>query len=378
MVLKKDSIMIENSPLVRTVFTNILYRILYNIAMATERAAAIIDYEGVYGMMFCNMSKKIFMTRRIPARAEEMLRDAGYDVTVSTKDGVLTRDELKAALSGAQYDAVASLLTDTIDADMIADMPPSVKIIANYAVGYNNIDVSKAHERGIVVTNTPEVLTSTVAEHTVALILTLGSRVAEGDKFIREGKFVGWDPLLLLGTDIKGKTLGLVGAGRIGSEVAGILHHGFGMKVAYCDMKQNEALEALCGAKFYATHEEVLKEADVVSIHVPLLPTTHHLINAERLSSMKKTALLVNTSRGPVVDEAALALALKNGVIRGAALDVFEFEPKVNADLLELPNVVVNPHLASATEETRTKMAEMVAINIIETLEGRTAPNTVA
>lgn len=317
------------------------------------------------------------MTRRIPARAEEMLRDAGYEVTVSTKDGVLTRDEFKAALAEKQYDAVASLLTDAIDAEMIAEMPPSVKIIANYAVGFNNIDVPKAHERGIVVTNTPDVLTSTVAEHTVALILTLASRIAEGDRFIREGKFVGWDPLLLLGTDIKGKTLGLVGAGRIGSEVAGILHRGFGMKVVYCDMKENDALKFSCNAGFYSKHEEVLKEADIVSIHVPLLPTTHHLINAERLSMMKKTALLVNTSRGPVVDEMALAIALKNGVIRGAALDVFEFEPKVTQELLELPNVVVNPHLASATEETRTKMAEMVATNIIETLEGRTAPNIV-
>ncbi|KKU81478.1 MAG: hypothetical protein UY07_C0017G0016 [Parcubacteria group bacterium GW2011_GWA1_47_8] len=318
------------------------------------------------------------MTRRITSRAEEMLRAVGYEVTVSTKDGVLTRDELKTALAQVPYDAVAALLTDTIDADMIAVMPASVKIIANYAVGYNNIDVPAAHARGVVVTNTPNVLTATVAEHTVALILTLASRTAEGDRFIREGKFVGWDPLLLLGTDIKGKTLGLVGAGRIGSEVAGIVHKGFGMNVVYCDVKQNEALEALCGAKFYATHEEVLKVADVVSIHVPLLPTTHHLINAERLALMKKSAILVNTSRGLVVDEIALVAALKSGTIRGAALDVFEFEPKVTPELLTLPNVVVNPHLASATEETRTKMAEMVATNIIETLEGRTAPNAVA
>lgn len=317
------------------------------------------------------------MTRQIPKRAEEMLRGHGYEVIVSEKDGVLTRDELKGLLATAEYDAVVSLLTDTIDADVIAVMPPSVKIIANYAVGYNNIDVPAAHSRGIVVSNTPDVLTSTVAEHTVALILTLASRVAEGDKYIREGKFVGWEPMLLLGTDIKGKTLGLVGAGRIGSEVAGILHKGFGMKVIYSDVKKNEALEAVCGAEFCETHEEVLAQADIVSIHVPLLPTTHHLINADKLSVMKKTALLVNTSRGPVVDELALVEALKDGTIRGAALDVFEFEPKISDRLLNLPNVVLNPHLASATEETRTKMAEMVATNIIETLEGRTAPNAV-
>ncbi|HAT68040.1 MAG: hypothetical protein A2481_03565 [Candidatus Yonathbacteria bacterium RIFOXYC2_FULL_47_9] len=324
------------------------------------------------------MTKQIFMTRRIPALAEEMLRAAGYEVTVSTKDGVLTRDELKSALVEKQYDGVVSLLTDSIDADIIATMPPSVKIIANYAVGFNNIDVAAARARGMVVTNTPDVLTATVAEHTVALILTAASRIAEGDRFIREGKFVGWDPLLLLGMDIKGKTLGLLGAGRIGSEVADILHKGFGMEVLYCDTKPNEMLESACAAKFFATHEEVLEKADIVSIHVPLLPTTQHLINAERLLRMKKNAILVNTSRGPVVDELALVEALKAGTIRGAALDVFEFEPKVTPELLALPNVVVNPHLASATEGTRTKMAEMAATNIIETLEGRTAPNALA
>jgi glyoxylate reductase len=323
------------------------------------------------------MSKKIFMTTRIPVRAEEMLREKGYDVTVSSKDGVLTREELKSALGEVPYEAVVTLLTDAIDADIIATVPSSVKIIANYAVGFNNIDIPAAHAKGIVISNTPDVLTSTVAEHTVALVLAVASRVAEGDRFIREGKFVGWEPMLLLGTDIKGKTLGLIGAGRIGSEVAGILHKGFGMQVVYSDIKKNDALEAVCDAKFFVTHEEVLGQSDVVSIHVPLLPSTHHLINAERLSMMKKNAILINTSRGPVVEEKALVEALKTGTIRGAGLDVFEFEPKISAELLTFENVVVNPHLASATEETRTKMAEMVAINIIETLEGRHAPNTV-
>ncbi len=325
-----------------------------------------------------NMTKKIFMTRQIPSRAEEMLREKGYEVTVSPKDSVLTHGELKAYLSENPYDAVVTLLTDAIDADMISAMPESVKIIANYAVGFNNIDVPVAHARGMVVSNTPDVLTSTVAEHTVALILAVASRIAEGDRFIRDGKFVGWEPMLLLGTDIKGKTFGLIGAGRIGSEVAGILHKGFGMSVVYSDSKKNEGLEAVCGAKLLATQDDVLREADIVSIHVPLVPATKHLINAERLAMMKKTAILINTSRGPVVEEEALVAALKNGVIRGAGLDVFEFEPKVSADLLTFDNVVVNPHLASATEETRTKMAELVATNIIETLEGRTAPNAVA
>ncbi len=324
-----------------------------------------------------HMVKKIFMMRQIPSRAEEMLREKGYEVTVSSKDGVLTREELKAALVENSYDAVVSLLTDAIDADIISAMPESVKIIANYAVGFNNIDVPAAHARGMVVSNTPDVLTSTVAEHAVALILAVASRIAEGDRFIREGKFVGWEPMLLLGTDIKGKTFGLIGAGRIGSEVAGILHKGFGMSVVYSDSKKNEGLEAVCGAKLLATQEDVLMAADVVSIHVPLLPSTKHLINAERLSLMKKSAILINTSRGPVVDELALVAALRAGTIRGAGLDVFEFEPKISTELLTFKNVVVNPHLASATEETRTKMAELVATNIIETLEGRRAPNTV-
>jgi len=323
------------------------------------------------------MTKQIFITRRIPAKAEEMLRAKGYEVMVSQKDGILTREELKAELARIPYDAVIPLLTDAIDADMIAAMPNSVKVIATYSVGYNHIDVPAAHARGMVVANTPDVLTSTVAEHTVALALTVASRIAEGDRYIREGKFVGWEPMLILGTDIKGKTLGLIGAGRIGSEVAGIFHKGFGMNVVYSDLKKNEALEAICDAKFLKTNDDVLALADIVSIHVPLLPETMHLINAERLRMMKKNAILINTSRGPVVDEVALVEALKNGTIRGAGLDVFEFEPKVSPGLLNLENVVLNPHLASATEETRGKMAEMAAINVIEVLEGRVAPNAI-
>jgi len=321
--------------------------------------------------------KKIFITRRIHQPAEDMFRAEGYDVTVSTKDGVLTKEELIVALSGMQYDAVVSLLTDTIDQEVISAMPDSVKIIANYAVGVDNIDLVAATERGIVVTNTPDVLTGSVAEHTVGMILSLASRIVEGDRFIREGKFVGWDPMLLLGIDIKGKTFGLIGAGRIGSEVAGILFNGFGMNVIYSDVKKNEALEVLCKAQFLRSHDEVLSRADVVSIHVPLLPTTHHLINAEKLARMKKGALLINASRGAIIDEQALADALKAGVIRGAALDVFEFEPKINQELMNIPNVVMTPHAASATEETRTKMAEIVARNVIEVLEGRGILNQV-
>ncbi len=315
------------------------------------------------------MAKKIYITRKLPPVAEEMLRGKGYEVDVSEKDGVLTKDELVSALKAKSYDAVLPLLTDTIDDEVLA-AAPNAKIFANYAVGFNNIDVSAAKERGVIVTNTPDVLTETVAEHTFALILSLASRIAEGDRFMRAGKYVGWAPLLLLGTDIKGKTLGILGTGRIGSRVAHMAHEGFGMNVIYYDVVRNQKLEDDYGAKFRASAEEVLREADIVSIHVPLLPTTQHLINKERLEIMKHTALLVNTSRGPVIDEAALVEALKGGVILGAAIDVFENEPKMALGMAELQNIIITPHIASATFNARSAMAEVAALNIIAVLEG--------
>lgn len=320
--------------------------------------------------------QKVYVTRRIPERGIKMLEEKGYEVSVSAKDGVLTKEELISALKEKQYDAVISLLTDTIDSDVF-EAAPSVKIFANYAVGFNNIDLNAAKEKGIVVSNTPDVLTHTVAEHTFALMMSLASRVVEGDRYMRSGKYVGWDPLLLLGTDLREKTLGILGAGRIGRDLAKQASMGFSMKVIYYDISRNESIEKNYGAEFKETVEEVLKEADFVSVHVPLLPSTKHLINADRLKMMKKTAYLVNTSRGPVVDEAALVEALKNGVIAGAGLDVFENEPSLAPGLTELENVVITPHIASATVETREKMSEVAALNIIEVLEGRSAPNAV-
>ncbi len=319
---------------------------------------------------------KIYVTRKIPEAGILMLKEKGYEVNVSTKGAPLTKGELVTALKEKPYDAVLSLLTDSIDKDAF-DAASSAKIFANLAVGVNNVDLKEAKARGVIVSSTPGVLTNTVAEHTFALLISLACRIVEGDRFLRAGKYIGWDPLLFLGTDLQGKTLGILGAGRIGESVASKAAFGFGMKIIYYDVRQNETMEKKLGATFKATAEEVLKDADFISIHVPLLPSTHHLMNADRLRMMKKTAYLINTSRGPVIDEAALVDALKNNVIAGAAIDVFENEPNLAPGLAELENVIITPHIASATVKTRDKMAELAAANIIEVLEGRKAPNAV-
>lgn len=320
---------------------------------------------------------KIYVTRRIPEIGITKLKEAGHEVIVSEKDGVLTKEELVTELKKKKYDAVLCLLTDTINGE-IYDAVPSSKIFANYAVGYNNVDVEEAQKRGITITNTPGVLTETVAEHTFALMLTIALRIAEGDRFIRAQKYDGWAPMLLLGTDLRGKTLGILGAGRIGQRVTHHAVKGFDMNVCYYDVKRNEEFEKEYGAEFEESVDGVLKKADFVTVHVPLLDSTRHLINKERLKMMKPTAYLINSSRGPVVDEDALVEALKNKTIKGAALDVFEEEPKLAPGLTELENVVITPHIASATEETRGKMSEIAAQNIIRYLSGATPPNVVS
>lgn len=319
---------------------------------------------------------KIFITRKIPNRGINMLKGKGYEVMVSPHDRILAKDELIAALKADRYDAVLCLLTDKIDTEVLDAAGKQCKILANYAVGFDNIDVKQAQERGIMVTNTPGVLTNSVAEHAFALILSIAHRIPESDRFTRAGKYHEWQPMLLLGSDVSGKTLGIVGLGRIGSRVA---HHGaegFDMRVIYYDVKRNEEFEKEFSAE-YREIDNLFSEADYVSIHVPLLPTTRHLVDARRLSLMKKSAYLVNTSRGPIVDEAALVEMLRNNVIKGAALDVYENEPALAPGLAELENVVLTPHTASATEETRQAMSELAAQNIIEALEGRQPPNIV-
>ncbi len=322
------------------------------------------------------MAKAIFVTRKIPEKGLQKLRDKGYFIEVNQAESIPTQDELIAALKKKPYDAVLSLLTDKIDAK-VYDAAPSVKLYANYATGYDNIDVAGAASRGIKVTNAPAELTSeAVAEHTLALMLALAARVVEADEFVRKGLYRGWEPMNFIGMDVLGKTLGIVGAGRIGGRV-GKYAKGLGMKIIYTDVARNDKFEAECGATFSANLEELLGESDIVSLHVPLLESTRHLINAERLKLMKPASFLINTSRGPVVEEAALEAALREKTIAGAALDVFEFEPKISDGLVKLQNVILTPHIASASIEAREQMAELAADNIIDFLEGREPRNLI-
>lgn len=319
---------------------------------------------------------KVYVTRKIPEVGIKMLTDAGFEVDINPKDRPLEQKELIKALKKKPYDAVLSLLTDQIDAKVF-DAAPTVKIFANYAIGFNNFDLAEAKKRNIFLTNTPGGGADRVAEHTWALLLALSCRIVEGDAFMRKGKYNGWDPMIFHGTKLAGKKLGIIGTGRIGADVAHRAKNGFMMDVVYYDVKRNEQLEKDFGAVFYPTVEEVLAVADAVSIHVPLMESTHHLINETRLKLMKKTAFLINTSRGPVIDENALVKALQEGVIAGAGLDVFEFEPKLAKGLAKLSNVVLTPHIASGTMEARIDMATLSAQNIIDALQGRTPKNVV-
>lgn len=320
---------------------------------------------------------RIFITRPIPEAGIKILTAKGYEVVVNlgAKDRPATKDEIVTGVKGA--DALLSVLTEKIDAQIMNAGLPTLKVIANFAVGFDNIDLEAARTRNLIVTNTPGVLTNTVAEHTFALMLAIAHRIAEADRFSRAGKYTAWGPELLLGLDLLGKTLGVIGLGRIGSRVAYHGVKGFDMKVIYTDPKPNPDFEREFGATYVATIDELLPQCDFVSIHVPLLDSTHHLMNEARLKMMKKSAYLINTSRGPIIDEKILVLALSGGWIRGAAIDVFEFEPEITPELKNLENIIMTPHIASATEETRNKMAELAATNIIEALEGKVPPNLV-
>ncbi len=317
---------------------------------------------------------KIFITRRIPQAGIDLLKNKGYEVEVFDKNRPIKPKELIRKIK--DIDGLICLLTDKIGADIIAYAGPRLKIIANYAVGYDNLDVKAINARNIMVTNTPGVLTETVAEHTFALMMSLARRIVEADKFIRAGKFKGWEPMLFLGSDLTAKTLGIIGLGRIGTRVAYHAVKGFDMRVIYTDPNRNENFEREYGAKF-SNLDDLLKESDFVSIHVPLLESTRHLINESKLKLMKSSAYLINTSRGAVIEEKALIKALRERWIKGAALDVFEFEPQILKGLLKLENVIMTPHIASATEETRSKMAIMAATNVIEALEGKIPSNLV-
>lgn len=321
------------------------------------------------------MEKIIYITRRIPEAGLKLLREKGIAFDMGLLEIPPTKKEIIKILKKKPYDGVISFLTDRIDKEVF-DACPTVKVFANFSVGFDNVDRDEAKKRNICVSNTPGTSAVAVAEHTVALMLTLTTRIDEGDRFMRKGKFKGWDPDLLIGTDMKGKIIGLIGAGAIGTEVAKILHYGFGSKVIYSDISQNQALEEIIGPARKET-SEILREADIVSLHVPLLPTTHHLINKESLATMKKTAFLINTSRGAVIDEKALVDALENGIIHAAAIDVYEFEPKLTKGLTKLSNIVLTPHIASARQSARDMMAEIAAKNIISAFETGKVINSV-
>ena len=320
--------------------------------------------------------KKIFITRNIPEKGINSLREKGYEVIVGKSKIPPTQKEIIKEIKNKNYDVVITLLTDKIDGKVF-DASPSTKLFANYAIGYDNIDFKEATKRDIAITNTPGNYVDGIAQHTIALLLALMSRLVEADTFMRKGKYKGWDPMLFLGDKLQGKTVAVIGTGRIGEQVARKLHDGFGAKIIYYDVVRNQQIEKDCDAEFMQSVDEALSRADVVSLHVPLLDSTRHLINKENLKKMKPSAYLVNTSRGAVIDENALVYALKNGQIKGAGLDVYEFEPKLAKGLMKLPNTVFSPHIASAQIEAREEMSRVLVENVIDFLEGRTPRNKV-
>jgi len=323
--------------------------------------------------------KSVYVTRRFPDSGILALKKKGYAVEVYPEDQIIPRKLLLQKVRGV--DALLSLLTDRIDDEVLKAAGPQLKIVANYAVGFDNVDVAAAKKRGIVVTNTPsDKVNEAVAEHTFALMISLARRIPEADVFSKSKKYTGWSPNNFIGTDLYGKTLGIIGAGRIGAAAARRGVKGFGMRLVYSDMRACPQIEKELGAK-RLTMEKLLQTSDFVSLHVPLLPSTRHLISIAELTLMKKTAFIINTARGPVVDEKALLRALKTKRIAGAGIDVFECEPAIDCDLtdnLELrsfPNVILTPHIASATIEARQAMSLVAAQNIIAVLSGNPALN---
>ncbi len=307
----------------------------------------------------------VFVTRKLPGNAIEMLKKR-FIVKVYDKDHAIPRNEL---INGVKWcDALLCLLTDKIDAEIL-NLNKNLKIIANYAVGYDNIDVKEATRIGIPITNTPDVLTNAVADLTYSLLVSVARRIPEGDRFVRNGNFKGWKPNLMLGVDLTGKTLGIVGLGRIGKAVAK-RSIGFDMKILYYDVNHDKEFEKEFKAKF-VNLKELLKKSDFISIHVPLMQSTRHLISKKEFALMKKTAILINTSRGPVVDEKELVNVLRRKRIFGAGLDVYEKEPTLSPGLNKLDNAVIVPHVGSGTIETRSEMAELAAKNIISRLTGK-------
>jgi glyoxylate reductase len=310
-------------------------------------------------------SNVILATRRIHDSGLQLLREAGYRIDFcSETERIPTLEEICEKLSSQPYCALISLLTDDISSDVF-NASHHLKIICNYAAGYNNINLKQAQENNVVICNTPGEFSKSIAEHAIALMLALSTRIVEADYFVRAGQYKGWSPSHFIGTDLFGKTLGIIGAGNIGSHVARIASQGLEMNVIYHDISRNMILEEKYNALYIENLDDLISQSDVISIHVPLLPSTHHLFTKDRLSLMKKSSFIINTSRGAVIDENALAELLLDNKIGGAGLDVFEFEPDVNPALIGLPHVVLTPHIASARESARKEMSLLVAQNIL-------------
>lgn len=318
------------------------------------------------------MKKKVFITGKIPQIAYELLSKE-FDVTMNDSLDLLTKEQIINGIH--EKDALLCLLSDKIDKDII-NSNPNLKIIANYGAGFNNIDVKTATEKKIPVTNTPIVSTTSTAELTLGLIISIARRIVEGDKISRAGKFTGWSPLFHLGTELSGKTLGIIGMGNIGKAVAKRAR-AFDMNIIYYSSHQlDEKFEKELGYK-YMPFEEVIKQSDFLTLHCSYRPSSFHMIGENELNNMKPTAFLINAARGPLVDEAALLKALQNKVIAGAALDVYENEPEITSGLEKLDNVILSPHIGNATVEARNAMAEIAANNIIQTLKGEKPQNCI-
>jgi len=311
---------------------------------------------------------KVYICDIIEENGINLLRSCGFIIDINKSGKDLTFDELEKVLSS--YDAVITMVNNKIDERLIKSAARTLKVIANYAVGVDNIDLETSRKKKIVVCNTPGVASESVAEHTIALIFALKKRLFAADNFVRSGRFFKFDPNLFLSRQLWGQTLGVVGLGGIGTFIAQIAYGGFRMKVLYFDTERSEDFELIYSAQFCDV-ETILKQADVVTLHVPLTPETRHLIGRRELKLMKNSAILINTARGPIVDEEALIWALREKEIGGVALDVFEHEPQIDRELFTFDNVIVTPHIASATIETRQKMSEITAQNIIDVFEGK-------
>ena len=335
-----------------------------------ERKACKLRHFAMLANVESSLKPRVLVTKRVYPEAVELLR-GHFEVDYEGTDEGLTPDALLARAAGCQ--AVMSQLVDKLNAPVIGQLG-GIRILANVAVGFDNIDVPAATAAGIYVTNTPDVLTETTADFAFALLMAAARRVVEGHAYVHSGEWKKWLIDLLVGQDIGGQTIGIFGIGRIGLAVARRAH-GFGMRILYCDDRPASAEVTQELGLERVSKDELLRQADFVSLHVPLLPSTKHLIGTAELASMKPTAILVNTSRGPVVDEPALAAALKAKQIAYAGLDVFENEPKVHPDLLTIDNVVLAPHIASASVSTRRRMSTMAAENIIAALGGKRPAN---